>query len=69
MLIIADVPVIVCIFAIINSRDVAMLINQKEIIDPNLKRKLQEYVYDVIGVIQDVHNELPQGILTNRYPH
>lgn len=39
-----------------------MLIQQKEYFDPAQKKQLQEYVYDVIGVIQDVHNELPQGM-------
>ncbi|MBQ0046284.1 MAG: GxxExxY protein [Prevotellaceae bacterium] len=39
-----------------------MLIKQKEIFDPSLKIQLQKYVYDIIGVIQDVHNELPQGM-------
>jgi len=39
-----------------------MRINQKETLDPELKKQLQEYVYDIIGVIQSVHNELPQGM-------
>ena len=39
-----------------------MDIKQKDIIDPALKKQLQDYVYDVVGVIQDVHNELPQGM-------
>ena len=39
-----------------------MDIRQKDIFDPNLKKQLQEYVYDIVGVIQDVHNELPQGM-------
>jgi len=39
-----------------------MIIRQKEQFDPALKKQLQEHVYDIIGVIQDVHNELPQGL-------
>lgn len=39
-----------------------MLIKQKVEFDPALKKQLQEYVYDIIGIIQDVHNELPQGM-------
>ncbi len=39
-----------------------MLIKQKEDFDSKLKAQLQQYVYDIIGVIQDVHNELPQGM-------
>ena len=39
-----------------------MEIKQKEQIDPALKKQLQDYVYDVVGVIQSVHNELPQGM-------
>lgn len=39
-----------------------MDIRQKEHIDPTLRQQLREYVYDIIGVIQDVHNELPQGM-------
>lgn len=39
-----------------------MIINRKEIFDPTLKTELQKYVYDVIGIIQDVHRELPQGM-------
>jgi len=39
-----------------------MIIKQKEVFDPTLRKQLQEYVYDIIGVIQDVHNELPQGM-------
>lgn len=39
-----------------------MQIRQKEQFDPALKKRLQEYVYDIVGVIQDVHNELPQGM-------
>lgn len=39
-----------------------MLIKQKESLSPDLKKQLHEYVYDIIGVIQNVHNELPQGM-------
>lgn len=39
-----------------------MVINQKEILDQHLKTQLQQYVYDIIGVVQAVHNELPQGM-------
>ena len=39
-----------------------MHIKQKGIINPALKKELQKYVYDIIGVIQNVHNELPQGM-------
>ncbi len=39
-----------------------MLIKQKKILDPDLKNQLQNYVYDILGIIQDVHNELPQGM-------
>lgn len=39
-----------------------MEIRQKDQIDPTLKKQLQDYVYDVVGVIQSVHNELPQGM-------
>lgn len=39
-----------------------MIINQKDILDPHLKTRLQQYVYDIIGAIQSVHNELPQGM-------
>lgn len=39
-----------------------MLIKQKEVFDPTLRKQLQDYVYDIIGVIQGVHNELPQGM-------
>lgn len=39
-----------------------MLIKQKDFLDANVKKQLQKYVYDIIGVIQNVHNELPQGM-------
>lgn len=39
-----------------------MLINQKEAFDPQLKKQLQDYIYDIIGIIHDVHNEMPQGM-------
>lgn len=39
-----------------------MLIKQKEYLAPELKKQLIDYVYDIIGVIQSVHNELPQGM-------
>ena len=39
-----------------------MVIKQKDYLEPNLKKQLQEYVYDIIGIMQDVHNELPQGL-------
>jgi len=39
-----------------------MLIKQKEVFDIETKKRLQDYVYDIIGIIQDVHNELPQGM-------
>lgn len=39
-----------------------MIINQKESLDAALKNQLREYVYDIIGVIQDVHKELPNGL-------
>jgi len=39
-----------------------MIIKQKEIFDPKLKKQLQEYVFDIIGILHDVHNELPQGL-------
>jgi len=39
-----------------------MEIKRKELFAPELKKQLQDYVYDIIGIIQDVHNELPQGM-------
>lgn len=39
-----------------------MILNQKEYFDPKLKADLQEYVYDVIGCIQEVYRELPNGM-------
>lgn len=39
-----------------------MLIKQKDILPTELKKQLQEYVYDIIGIVQSVHNELPQGM-------
>lgn len=39
-----------------------MLIKQKEIFDPRMKSQLKDYIYDIIGVIFSVHNELPQGM-------
>ena len=39
-----------------------MIIRQKEDLDSELKQRLKRYVYDIIGVIQAVHNELPQGM-------
>ncbi len=39
-----------------------MIINKKEIFESELKQQLQEYIYDIIGVVHDVHNELPQGM-------
>lgn len=39
-----------------------MVINQKEVLDANLKKQLQDYIYDIVGIIQAVHNELPQGM-------
>ena len=39
-----------------------MIIKQKDSLPPSLKKQLQDYVYDIIGVIQEVHNEMPQGM-------
>lgn len=39
-----------------------MQIKQKEVLEPKLKNELQEYIYDIVGIIHDVHNELPQGM-------
>ena len=39
-----------------------MIFNQKEYFDSNLKAQLQKYVYDVVGLIQDVYKELPNGM-------
>lgn len=39
-----------------------MVIKQKDSLSIPLKKQLQDYVYDIIGVIQDVHNEMPQGM-------
>lgn len=39
-----------------------MIFNQKEHFDPELKAQLQEYVYDVVGYIQEVYKELPNGM-------
>ena len=39
-----------------------MIIKPKEKLDNSIKEELQKYVYDIIGVIQDVHSELPQGM-------
>lgn len=39
-----------------------MEIKQKVNLDAELKRQLQAHVYDVVGVIQNVHKELPQGM-------
>ena len=39
-----------------------MFIKQKDIIPLELKKQLQKYVYDIVGIIQDVHNDLPQGM-------
>lgn len=39
-----------------------MIIRQKEILDSSIKEQLKKYVYDIIGIIQDVHTELPQGM-------
>jgi len=44
-----------------------MEIKQKEVLDPVLKKQLQDYVYDIVGIIQEVHNELPQGMLEYLY--
>ena len=39
-----------------------MIIKPKEKLDNSIKEELQKYVYDIVGVIQDVHSELPQGM-------
>ena len=39
-----------------------MIFNQKKDFSPELKRQLQDYVHDVVGVIQSVHSELPNGM-------
>lgn len=39
-----------------------MIFNQKEKLNPELKSALQNYVYDVVGHIQDVYKELPNGM-------
>lgn len=39
-----------------------MIFNQKEHLDETLRKQLHEYVYDVVGVIQDVYKELPNGL-------
>lgn len=39
-----------------------MIYNQKEQLDPQLKSQLQEYVYDIVGYIQEVYKELPNGM-------
>lgn len=39
-----------------------MIFNQKENFDPKLKKQLQEYVYDIVGYIQEVYKELPNGM-------
>lgn len=39
-----------------------MIFNQKEHFDPQLKEQLQQYVYDVVGYIQEVYKELPNGM-------
>ena len=39
-----------------------MIFNQKESIAPELKEQLQQYVYDVIGCIQEVYKDLPNGM-------
>lgn len=39
-----------------------MIFNQKEYFEPELKKSLQEYVYDIVGFIQEVYKELPNGM-------
>lgn len=39
-----------------------VIIKQKEHLDPALKKELKAYVFDIVGVIQDVFKELPNGL-------
>ena len=39
-----------------------MIFNRKEELDPKLKTELQEYIYDIVGIIHDVYKELPNGL-------
>ena len=39
-----------------------MIVKAKITLDPELKAQLQKYVYDIVGVIQDVYKELPIGM-------
>ena len=39
-----------------------MIVKAKTTLDPELKAQLQKYVYDIVGVIQDVYKELPIGM-------
>ena len=39
-----------------------MLIKQKDNFDAKLKEQLKDYIYDIVGIIHEVHNELPQGM-------
>lgn len=39
-----------------------MIYNQKKNFDPELKSQLQKYVYDIVGFIQEVYKELPNGM-------
>ena len=39
-----------------------MIIKQKDNLSKELKKELQDYVFDIVGVIQSVHNELPSGM-------
>ena len=39
-----------------------MVLKQKDILAPALKKELQDYVYDIIGYMIDVSKELPCGL-------
>lgn len=39
-----------------------MIFNRKEFLDEKLRTQLQEYVYDIVGFLQDVYKELPNGL-------
>lgn len=39
-----------------------MIINKKQHLDPALSKALKDYVYDIIGLLCQVCNELPNGM-------
>lgn len=39
-----------------------MIFNRKDELEHKLKTELQEYIYDIVGVIHDVYKELPNGL-------